>query len=187
VHAYDFAFAKGSDFDFVLIAAGLWITRWRRCRAGGCILFCSVVALEDLSGVAVMQGCGGGSRDVEKQIYAGPKSLRRTPGRCRGFQPTLDAIYFSVPIRWCRRPYSCRLWCKVSIWLTTQWGVVKSITTSTSRSFSAVRAAPFSFSVDPAYGRGGRAGGRLPHQRSCLPRPNNRMFIASNIVTAGSV
>jgi len=98
VHAYDFAFAKGSDFDFVLIAAGLVDHALEGDgRAGGCILFCSVVALEDLSGVAVMQGCGGGSRDVEKQIYADRKVCGVHQAGAVGFNQTLDAIYFSVP------------------------------------------------------------------------------------------
>ena len=79
VQADDFAFAEGSDFE-VSGAAGRHFSAGfadqileRDGGTGGCVFFCGVVTLEDLSRVVVVQGSGGGAGGVVEEIDADGK------------------------------------------------------------------------------------------------------------------
>ena len=71
MQAYNFAFAEGCDFQVFFLAAGLadYLLEGDR-GAGRGVFFLRVVALENLAGVIMLQSCGGGAGDFEKQIYA---------------------------------------------------------------------------------------------------------------------
>ena len=100
VHAHDIAFAKGSDLQILLrpLAAGFAdhaLDGDRRSR--GRIFLVSVVPLEDLSGVLVLQGCSRGARDVEEQIHSHGEVRRVNEVRAVALDQLPDSIYFSIP------------------------------------------------------------------------------------------
>ena len=65
------AFAEGCDLESFLLAAGFADYALEGDgRAGGGVFLVGVVALENLAGVIVAQGGGGGAGDVEEEIYA---------------------------------------------------------------------------------------------------------------------
>ena len=67
VHAHHIAFAKGSDLETFVLAAGFPDRALDGDgRARRRILFVNVMALEDLAGIIVAQGCCGGTGDIEK-------------------------------------------------------------------------------------------------------------------------
>ena len=92
------AFAEGCDFERVVLAAGFPDhVLDRDGRAGGGVFFVRVVALENLAGVIVAQGRGGGAGDVEEEIYADGEVCGVEKSGSVAFHQMADALDFLIP------------------------------------------------------------------------------------------
>ena len=88
MHADHVAFAERSDFQ--LGSGGVLnnsLQRHRRSRRR--VFLLGVMALEDLSGILVLQSGGGGARNVEKQIYS--------DGKICGVEKPTSALFHHLP------------------------------------------------------------------------------------------
>jgi hypothetical protein len=101
---------KGSDLKAFFSAAGLAddVLNGDRCPRRRVFLV-RVVALEDLSGVIVPQGCGGRARNLEKQIHSDREIRRKNKSSAVALNQFLDPIDLLHTSPSCRRPCSCPL------------------------------------------------------------------------------
>ncbi len=93
-----------------MLAAGFADYVLERDRgAGGGVFFVGVVAFEDLAGVIVAQGCGGGAGDFEEKIHADGEIGGVDESSFVLLDQGADVVDVLRTSRWCRRPCSCRL------------------------------------------------------------------------------
>jgi len=108
-----------------------------------------MMALEDLTCVFVLQRCGCGAGDVKEQIYSYGEICGVDESCVVKLHEFANSVQFPIPTGGTTTMFLPRL-TAASMLAMTQSGVVKSMTTSTSRTFSGVRAAQASFSFAPA-------------------------------------
>ena len=79
MHAHDIAFAEGSDFDLIFLLttrfADYSLDGDRRARRR--IFLVHVMPLENLSGIIVLQSCGGRARQRREKDSLPRRSLQR--------------------------------------------------------------------------------------------------------------